>query len=159
MTLEKIYSQSIAHIGFSLLIIGATGTSVLKKESIQFQDIGDEIKISKYLVKFNGVDEKKGQNYKTDYASFDIFVDEKFIKTLHPEKRYYNSGNQVTTEAAIHSDYSGDLYIAIGDQNELETKAWTTRIWFNPFTVWIWIGTFVMALGALISLISKRKSS
>ena len=155
----KIYSQSIAHIGFSLLIIGATGTSVLKKESIQFQDIGDEIKISKYLVKFNGVNEKKGQNYKTDYASFDIFVDEKFIKTLHPEKRYYNSGNQVTTEAAIHSDYSGDLYIAIGDQNELETKAWTTRIWFNPFTVWIWIGTFVMALGALISLISKRKSS
>ena len=40
----------------------------------------------------------------------------------------------------------GDLYIAIGEQNTLdESKSWTTRIWFNPFTIWIWIGVLFLA--------------
>ena len=142
---------------YSLLIIGATGTSILKKESIQFQNIGDQVKIDKYLVRFNGVEHKNKQNYKTDFASFEVFVGNKLITILNPEKRFYNSGNQVTTEAAIYSNFLGDLYIAIGDQNKTETKSWTTRIWFNPYTIWIWIGILMMGLGAMISLIFKKK--
>ncbi len=153
----KIYAQTFSHIGFSLLIIGATGTSILKKESIQFQNIGDQVKIDKYLVRFNGVEHKNKQNYKTDFASFEVFVGNKLITILNPEKRFYNSGNQVTTEAAIYSNFLGDLYIAIGDQNKTETKSWTTRIWFNPYTIWIWIGILMMGLGAMISLIFKKK--
>ena len=153
----KIYAQTFSHIGFSLLIIGATGTSILKKESIQFQNIGDQVEINKYLVRFNGVEHKNKQNYKTDFASFEVFVGNKLITILNPEKRFYNSGNQVTTEAAIYSNFLGDLYIAIGDQNKTETKSWTTRIWFNPYTIWIWIGILMMGLGAMISLIFKKK--
>ena len=47
----------------------------------------------------------------------------------------------MTTEAAISSNIFGDLYIALGDKNlsnKNETQ-WTTRIWYNPFTLWIWI--------------------
>ncbi len=47
----------------------------------------------------------------------------------------------MTTEAAINSSIFGDIYIALGDKNENEPqkKQWTTRIWYNPFTIWIWI--------------------
>ena len=41
----KNISQLVA-IGIGLLIIGATGTSVLKKEKIQFQDPNQVIPIS-----------------------------------------------------------------------------------------------------------------
>ena len=58
---------------------------------------------------------------------------------MTPEKRFYNSGKQMTTEAAINSSIFGDIYIALGDKNENEPqkKQWTTRIWYNPFTIWI----------------------
>ena len=63
-----------------------------------------------------------------------------------------------TTEAAIYSTLRGDLYIAIGDRNlKSLNNAWTTRIWFNPFTIWLWIGTFFLVLGGFISFTRKIK--
>ncbi len=154
---KKVYSQSIAHLGVALLIIGVTGGSVLKKEKIQFQNIGEKIKIADYNVEFLGVKNKLVDNYKSDYASFKIFKNDKFIKFLHPEKRYFNTGKQVTTEAAIHSTLFGDIYIAIGDLNE-SSNLWTTRIWYNPYIMFIWLGVLLMATGGLIALVfSKEK--
>ena len=150
----KNISQLVAHIGIGLLIIGATGTSVLKKEKIQFQDPNQVIPISKFEVKFMGVKNIEGPNYISEMGEFQIFKNGKFVKSLYPEKRFYNSSDQVTTEAAIYSTIIGDLYIAIGDKNLMDKdKSWTTRIWFNPFTIWIWIGILFLSFGGLISLI------
>ena len=149
----KNISQLIAHIGIGLLIIGATGTSILKKEKIQFQSPGQIISISNFDVKFMGVKNLEGPNYISEAGEFKIYKNGKYLKSLFPERRFYNSSDQVTTEAAIYSTVMGDLYLAIGDKNsENLDKSWTTRIWFNPFTVWIWIGVLFMSLGGLVSL-------
>ena len=149
----KNISQLIAHIGIGLLIIGATGTSILKKEKIQFQDLNQKISISNFDVKFEGIRNVEGPNYLSQVGVFSIYKDKNYIKTLYPERRFYNSREQVTTEAAIHSTLTGDLYIAIGEKNtESNTFSWTTRIWFNPFTLWIWIGVLFLGIGGLISL-------
>ena len=155
----NVFSQTFAHIGIALIIIGATGTSILKEEKIQFQEIGQIIKINKFNVKFLGVKIIEEKNYMSQMGHFDIFIDKKFIKTLLPEKRMYNTGKQVTTEAAIYSTFLGDLYIAIGEINSLDEYSWTTRIWFNPFTIWIWIGVLFLVIGGTLSLkrILKRK--
>jgi cytochrome c-type biogenesis protein CcmF len=64
----------------------------------------------------------------------------------------YNANKQVTTEAAIYSTIFGDLYIAIGDVNTNRNNSWTTRIWFNSFTMWIWIGVLFLVLGGILSI-------
>ena len=156
---KKLLAQVLAHIGIGLLIIGATGNSILKKERIQFQEIGESIKINNFNIEFLGVKKVEGPNYISQMGFFKIKKDEKVISTLKPEKRFYNSGKQVTTEAAIHSSLFGDLYIAIGDIHENKSQ-WTTRIWFNPFTLWIWIGVIFLALGGSFSFynsIQKKK--
>ena len=156
----KNISQLIAHIGIGLLIIGATGTSILKKEKIQFQDLNQKISISNFDVKFEGIKNVEGPNYLSQVGVFSIYKDKNYIKTLYPERRFYNSREQVTTEAAIHSTFTGDLYIAIGEKNtESNTFSWTTRIWFNPFTLWIWIGVLFLGIGGLISLTKSLKES
>ena len=152
----KLLAQVLAHIGIGLLIIGATGNSILKKEKIQFQEIGESIKISNFNIEFLGVKKVEGPNYISQMGFFKIKKDEKVISTLKPEKRFYNSGKQVTTEAAIHSSLFGDLYIAIGDIHENKSQ-WTTRIWFNPFTLWIWIGVIFLALGGSFSFYNSIK--
>jgi cytochrome c-type biogenesis protein CcmF len=156
----KNISQLIAHIGIGLLIIGATGTSILKKEKIQFQDLNQKISISNFDVKFEGIKNVEGPNYLSQVGVFSIYKDKNYIKTLYPERRFYNSREQVTTEAAIHSTFTGDLYIAIGEKNtESNTLSWTTRIWFNPFTLWIWIGVLFLGIGGLISLTKSLRES
>ena len=87
----------------------------------------------------------------------------KFIKMKNTQitfsrKKVHNSSDQITTEAAIYSTILGDLYIAIGDKNSTnDNESWTTRIWFNPFTIWIWIGVFLLSLGGLTSLIKTLR--
>ena len=71
----------------------------------------------------------------------------------------YNAGNQVTTEAAIHSTIFGDLYIAIGEGNSQKSNSWTTRIWFNSFTIWIWIGVLFLVLGGILSIFRFIKTN
>ena len=154
----KNLSQLTAHIGIGLLIIGATGTSILKKEKIQFQDPNQIISISKFDVKFMGVNNVEGPNYISEMGEFKIYQKGEYLKSLYPERRFYNSSDQITTEAAIYSTIFGDLYIAIGDKNSLnDNQSWTTRIWFNPFTLWIWIGVFLLSLGGTISLIKTLR--
>ena len=151
----KIYAQSIAHLGVALLILGSTGGSLLKEEKIQFQEIGEEISLSNYKVKFLGVQNIKKDNYRADQATFDIYQNDILVTTLKPEKRYYNYSNQITTEASIFSTLLGDIYIAIGEKNInfKSENSWTTRLWFNPYVIWIWIGVFLIAFGGLISLV------
>ena len=148
---KKMLAQVFAHIGIGLLIIGSTGSSILKKERIQFQEIGETIQIKDFNVQFQGVRKIEGPNYISQMGVFKIMDDNnKIITTLKPEKRFYNSGSQVTTEAAIYSTLLGDLYIAIGDVHSDKIK-WTTRIWYNPYTLWIWIGVFFLAMGGAFS--------
>ena len=92
-------------------------------------------------------------------TTIEIYKNNKYVKTLTPEKRMYNANKQVTTEAAIHSTVFGDLYIAIGDGNTLSKNSWTTRIWFNSFTIWIWIGVLFLVLGGMLSIFRFIKAN
>ena len=133
----------------------------MKKEKIQFQEVGEIVKINKYEVQFKGVKILEGPNFMSQTGIFEVFINNSKSFNLKPEKRYYNTNKQVTTEAAIHSTILGDLYIAIGDKNfSKDSNSWTTRIWFNPFTIWIWSGVILLVLGGLISffrIVKKNK--
>ena len=42
--------------------------------------------------------------------------------------------------------------------NTLEKKSWTTRIWFNSFTIWIWIGVLFLVIGGCVSVFRTLKT-
>jgi len=157
---KKILSQILAHLGIGILIIGVTGSSILKEEKIQFQSVGEEIMIKGFNVKFLGVKSVEGENYISQMGLFEVSKGENNIKRMTPEKRFYNSGKQMTTEAAISSGILGDLYIALGErsENHPDEKKWTTRIWYNPFTLWIWMSVILLALAGLISFVRFSQS-
>ena len=141
-----------------MFIIGATGTSILKKENIQFQHSGEAVNINDYKIVFEGVEDRIGPNFISSYATFSIFKNNALKFVLNPEKRQYNMNKQVTTEAAIYSTLLGDVYIAIGEQVIKDGKEyWTTRIWFNSYTIWIWIGIILMFFGGVISILKFLK--
>ena len=155
----KVLSQSLAHFGIALFIIGSTGTSIIKEEKIQFQERGDTIDINNYEIEFLGVVEKNGPNYRSDVATFNIYKDSKYMHTLNPERRYYNYNKKLTTEAAIYSTLLGDIYIAIGalSKGEKNESLWTTRIWYNTYTIWIWLGVMFMVFGGITSVFNSFK--
>jgi cytochrome c-type biogenesis protein CcmF len=61
------------------------------------------------------------------------------------------------TEAAIDTSPLRDIYVSLGDP--LENGAWTVRVFYKPFVVWIWAGCAIMALGGLLALSDRRYRS
>jgi cytochrome c-type biogenesis protein CcmF len=58
-----------------------------------------------------------------------------------------------TTEAAIHTSWSGDLYAVLGEE---ENGATVLRLHHNLLAPWIWLGAAIMALGGGLSLSDRR---
>jgi cytochrome c-type biogenesis protein CcmF len=44
--------------------------------------------------------------------------------------------------------------VALGEQ--LKNGDWSLRIYVKPFINWIWLGTFIMAFGGILSISDKR---
>ena len=154
MLIKKIKKYSISmiisHLGVGLLILGITGSSVWQKEKIIKMKINEEIKIEKYNIVFNKINEISGPNYIAIQGDFLVYDKKrKIITTLKPENRFYPIENNFTTEASIHTNLFRDLYIVLGEGNL--DDGWVVRIYHNPLVIWIWIGALVIFLGGITS--------
>jgi cytochrome c-type biogenesis protein CcmF len=156
---NKNYSAGmiIAHLGIGLLILGITGSSIWQEEKIARMKIGSEVKIEKYNIVFEKINEIKGSNYVALRGNFLVYNNEKKIVTkLKPENRFYPVKNNFTTEASIHTNLFRDLYIVLGEGNL--NDGWIVRIYYNPLVIWIWIGSLVIFMGGIVSMnINLRK--
>ena len=147
----------IAHLGIGLLILGITGSSIWQEEKIAKMKIGSEVKIEKYNIVFEKMNEIRGPNYVALQGNFLVYDEKKQIVTkLKPENRFYPIKNSFTTEASIHTNLFRDLYIVLGEGNL--NDGWIVRIYYNPLVIWIWIGSLVIFMGGIVSInINLRK--
>ena len=150
------FGMIVAHFGIALLILGITGSSVWQKEKIVRMKLNNEIKIQKYNVEFKQINEITGPNYVAIRGSFLVKDENKnLVATLRPENRFYPITNNYTTEASINTNLVRDLYIALGDGNI--NDGWVVRVYYNPLVMWIWIGSFLIFIGGIISVTNNLK--
>lgn len=153
--LNRSYQGMIlAHIGVGITIIGVTMVSHYSIEKAVRMSPGSEAVLGDYrfeLIKFGHIE---GPNYISDAAEVDIYKDDKFIKTMVPEKRRYNASGQVMTEAALQVSLWRDLYVSMGDK--LPDGSWGVRLQVKPYMRWVWLGAIFMSIGGLLAILDKR---
>ena len=144
-------SMTIAHLGFSLLILGITGSSIWQKENITKMKLNEITYIDKYKIKLIEINEFAELNYMALEASFLIYDKKNNIVTkLKPQKRIYLTTKSKTSEVAIHTNLQRDLYIALGD--DISLKSVVVKIYYNPLVIWIWIGALFIFIGGILAL-------
>jgi len=115
---------------------------------------GQSVQLGDYEFRFDGVVPAGGPNYDALRATLFVSRDGQPVATLHPERRLYRSQQMPTTEAAIDSGFSRDLYVALGES--LDDGRWALRLHVKPFVDWIWTGCLLMALGGLLAACDRR---
>ena len=150
------YGMILAHIGLGFTVIGIALSSVYSQEQDVHMVKGDTRTLGEYRFELVDVERITGPNYQADMGTIRIYKDEKELMTLHPEKRIYNVRKNVMTEAAIHSNLLRDLYVSLGEQRNANTGAWSVRLYYKPFILWIWLGGLFMVLGGLLAVTDKR---
>ncbi|SDD34815.1 heme lyase CcmF/NrfE family subunit [Kordiimonas lacus] len=149
------WGMSLAHSGVAVLLFGITISEAWTEEKLVIMQRGDTAEVGDYSVRFDGVAPVTGPNYTAIQGHFyaspksggaDIM--------LEPQDRLYTDPVMNTTEAAIHSMLSGDLYAVIGEA--AGGGRWSVRLYFKPFVVGLWLGAAMMVLGGLLSLSDRR---
>jgi cytochrome c-type biogenesis protein CcmF len=146
--------MSIAHLGLGLFVLGVTVTTSFNVETDQRIAIGETAQIGDYSIRFDGVRETNGPNYRGLRGEMIVTQDGRPIATLHPEKRVYGTRSSPMTEAGIDAGWSRDVFVALGD--DLGRDAWSVRLQYKPLIRFIWLGALVMAFGGVIAASDRR---
>jgi len=149
----KQKGMAVAHLGFAIAAVGMIGSAALSQDIVTAVKPGDAVKTPEHTLTFNAVEREPGPNYVREYSTIDVVAKNsgKALGTLAPERRWYPSGDTVTTEAAIRSTLFADLYVTLGD---LRTPGatepdWALRIRHRPFISWIWFGLLLAFFGSI----------
>ncbi|MGH1485478.1 MAG: heme lyase CcmF/NrfE family subunit [Cellvibrionaceae bacterium] len=156
---RSYYGMVLAHTGIAVTVLGTCLNTIYSDQRDLRMEAGERLELGRYTYHFVSVEKIKGPNYIADRGHLEVFSKGKKISDLKPEKRRYFSTNDVMTEAAIDSSFSGDLYIAMGEplaSGENGQAAWAIRIHDKPFVNWIWFGSLFMALGGFLAISDKR---
>ena len=147
--------MTIAHIGLGVAILGMVGSSAGKVEKILVMKPNETVQVEGYDYKFIGVRQFQGPNYVATQGKLVVSREGTLVTNLYPEDRQFPVEGMPTTEAAIHTMASADLYVALGKQ-DANTGGWVVRIYHNPLVVWIWTGLLMLVGGGMVSLTDRR---
>jgi len=152
------YGGYIAHLGLIMASIGMTGSSVLKDELEATLRPGQAVELREYTVRLDRLRAMEEPHRFIVGADVTITADGDDAGTLMPRLMFYNArpGEPPITTPAVRSRADNDLYINLLAFSENGTTA-TLHVIVEPLVVWIWIGSFVVAFGALVGLWPRRR--
>lgn len=144
----------LAHLGVAVFIVGVTLVSGYESEKDVRMQLGDAVTVGGYTFRLNDVREVTGPNYVAARAEIEVSQKGNVVEQMYPEKRSYTASGNSMTETAIDSGPMRDLYVSLGEP--LGGGAWSVRVYYKPFVVWIWGGAALMALGGGLALSDRR---
>jgi cytochrome c-type biogenesis protein CcmF len=153
---KRRYGGYIVHLAMVLMFMGFAGNA-FNRQSTKRLATGEEMSIGDYSLKMTGYHEGQTPNYQFGQVALQVFKNGKLVGIMKPERRFYKAGEQQsTTTVALKSTPKEDLYVVFAGMSE-ESKA-EIAVHLNPLVFWIWFGSAIMVLGAIITLIPEKLS-
>ena len=146
--------MQLAHTGLAICILGVGLSSAYDQTRELRMAPGDNASVAGYEFNFSGVNPVAGPNYNAFQAQIKVTKDRYLVANLFPEKRHYNAGGQVMTEAAIDPGLTRDIYVSLGEP--LGDGAWALSLQVKPFVRCIWLGAILIAIGGLLAATDRR---
>jgi cytochrome c-type biogenesis protein CcmH/NrfF len=113
---------------------------------------GDIFTVRGYTLQAEAISEEENDNYVVQAVRMGVFQKGKRIATLEPERRFYKSSEQQTTEVGIRSTLKEDLYVVFAGT---EGERAIVQAYVNPLVSWVWIGGVLMILGTFIAMLPE----
>jgi cytochrome c-type biogenesis protein CcmF len=146
--------MQLAHTGLAICVLGVGLSSAYDQTRELRMAPGDNALVAGYEFNFSGVNQVAGPNFTAFQAQIKVIQNRRLVANLFPEKRHYNAGGQVMTEAAIDPSLTRDIYVSLGEP--LAGGAWALSLQVKPFVRCIWLGAMMVAIGGLLAASDRR---
>ncbi len=156
----RVWGMTIAHAGIGVFVLGAVIESSWRVEETITMNVGEERRFAGWTLTLDDIQSVEGPNWYAQEATIIAWKSSQGMRILKPQRRYYPAARMPTTETAILKRLFGDIYVALGDYRETNSGGYFVfRTYFNPFIGLVYLGVSLIALGGLLSLISRISTS
>jgi cytochrome c-type biogenesis protein CcmF len=148
------YGMHLSHLGLAVLVIGITMVTTFEQERDVRMAAGDRHSLGGYTFELDSVYPVTGPNFDAQEALVRVYKNDEYLFDLKPQRRIYWVQTEPMSQAAIHTNLARDVFVALG--RPLSGDAWSLRIYYNPFQVWLWIGAGMIVLGGFVAAADRR---
>jgi cytochrome c-type biogenesis protein CcmF len=153
---NRRYGGYIAHIGLIALAVGVTASSTFRSEREATLTPGAMVELRGYAVRFDSVFAWQEPHRWVVRADLTAFREGREIGRLDPRLNFYGGREEPITTPAVRSGVTGDLYVNLLAFARNGENA-SINVILEPLVGWIWVGGFIIALGALFAVLPKRR--
>jgi cytochrome c-type biogenesis protein CcmF len=139
-----------AHIGMLIFVVGIVASSTFTVDHEVTLGPGETATVGDYTVRFDDIWGRDEPHRFVVASELAVFKGGRRIGTLEPRLNYYRMSDQPITTPAVRSRAHEDLYITLL-AFERDGSSVTLRVIVEPLIVWIWIGGFIIFVGAAIA--------
>ena len=150
------WGMTVAHFGVAVALAGMAGNALLTTEVLTAARPGEQVQVGPWTIEFESVSPEAGPNWTALQAELRASRGGG-VSVLKPQVRFYSDPPTETSEAAIETVLSGQLYTVLG--KAAEDGRWQLRLWWKPLVTLIWLGGALIALGGGLSLAGRAGRS
>ncbi|MES2033549.1 MAG: heme lyase CcmF/NrfE family subunit [Pseudomonadota bacterium] len=152
------WGMTLAHLGLGVFTLGAVFEVSWKIEAAEALSVGGRLSVGAYELSLDKVAIVEGPNYLAERGAITVRRAGKAICDAAPERRFYPTGGQTTSEVALCHRGLDQIYIVLGERRAgaQGQPAWLVRGYFNPWVQLIFLGALLMAIGGMVSLSDRR---
>jgi cytochrome c-type biogenesis protein CcmF len=147
------WGMVVSHLGIAVALAGMASESAFTKETLASVRIGETVSVGPYQVHLRDVEPMAGPNWTANEAVLLVRRGDGEPYLLRPQARMFSSPPTETSEAAISTGLTGQLYTVLG--KPAEGDRWQLRLWWKPFVTLIWLGGAMVALGGFLALVGR----
>ena len=149
----------VVHFGMILVVAGLIGSNMYKHEETALVKVkaGETASIAGYTLTYKGMKGNTGpQNSTSSIATFDVTRDGRRIGTLAPHTDVYPASG-AAVRAVILGRPLEDLFVVADEPFDSTSKRIALRMVIFPLVRWVWIGSILLCVGAVVALWPKAR--
>ena len=144
---RRRYGGYLVHLSIILLFVGFTGKAFTIERELVLRR-GESAQIGNYTVTFDALAFGEDANKSVAAAAVSLQHDGTRLATMIPERHFYKTAEQNTTEVSIYSRWLEDFYVimvGIGADNQSAKF----HIYINPLVNCVWWGSALLVFSSL----------
>jgi len=146
----------VVHAGVVLIVIAIAVSSTMGYDTEVRLRAGESADIGPYRLTFLGADQVREPHRTSLVARVEVARDGRPVAVLGPRMNHYDTQREPIGTPAVRTGFGHDLYLSILNLDPA-TQTLGLHALVNPMVGWIWIATFVMALGGVLALLPSRR--
>lgn len=150
---KRRYGGYVIHLGALLMILAMVG-GIFKEEKEVFLKRGETMAIGRYQVHFQDFREIPRRDSAVLAAEVHVSNTGKPLGTLLPQKRFHPGSEQPHSMVGVLSSLREDLYLILVNYTK---EGAALKALVNPLMMWMWIGSYLMALGVILVMWPERR--